>query len=92
MKAYRLEKPGGIDCLDLVDIPIPSPTTGEVLVRINAVSLNYRDLITVNGGYGSWQKRPLIPTSDSAGVVEAIGPGVKRFKIGDRVINGFLPN
>lgn len=92
MRQYRLEKTAGIDCLDLVEAPRPRPQPGEVLVRMTAVSLNYRDLITVNGGYGSWQKLPLVPVSDGAGIVEEVGAGVTRFKAGDRVLNAFLPN
>jgi NADPH:quinone reductase-like Zn-dependent oxidoreductase len=63
-----------------------------VLVRMTAASLNYRDLLTVDGGYGSWQKLPLVPMSDGAGIAEEVGEGVSRFKSGDRVINAFLPN
>lgn len=92
MRTYLLEKTAGIDCLQLVDAPKPRPGHGEVLVRMTAASLNYRDLITVDGGYGSWQKLPLVPVSDGAGIVEEVGAGVSRFKSGDRVINAFLPN
>lgn len=93
MQLFQLEKTGSIDCLELVvDRPIPRPAANEVLVRMTAVSLNYRDLITVNGGYGSWQKLPLIPVSDGAGIVEEVGAGASRFKSGDRVMNAFLPD
>ena len=82
----------GIDGLELVERPIPQPGASEVLVRIRAATLNYRDLLTVKGGYGSRQKFPLIPLSDAAGTVEAVGPAVSRFKLGDRVFNSFFPN
>jgi NADPH:quinone reductase-like Zn-dependent oxidoreductase len=59
-------------------------------VRLKAATLNYRDLLTVKGGYGSRQKFPLIPGSDGAGVVESVGPGVTEFAPGDRVIGSFF--
>ena len=90
MKCYEVAGPTGIDGLVLVDKPVPRPAAGEVLVQLRAVSLNYRDLLTVKGGYGSRQKFPLIPVSDGAGIVEAIGPGVQAFKPGDRVIGAFF--
>src|SRR5258708_31582646 len=90
MQAYEVQGPSGIDGLKLVERPIPQPGPGEVLVRIRAVTLNYRDLLTVKGGYGSRQKFPLIPLSDAAGVVEAVGPRVARFKISDRGFNSFF--
>jgi NADPH:quinone reductase-like Zn-dependent oxidoreductase len=61
-----------------------------VLVRLKAVTLNYRDLLTVKGGYGSRQKFPLVPLSDGAGVVEAVGANVTRLRDGDRVIGSFF--
>lgn len=92
MQAYEARDPGGIDALELVERPIPQPGPGEVLVRIQAVTLNYRDLLTIKRGYGSRQKFPLIPVSDAAGVVETAGPGVSRFKPGDRVFNNLFQN
>jgi len=92
MKCYELQGPDGIDGLALVDKPIPQPGAGEVLVRLRAATLNYRDLLTVKGGYGSRQKFPLVPVSDGAGVVEAIGTGVRSFTVGDRVIGSFFEN
>jgi NADPH:quinone reductase-like Zn-dependent oxidoreductase len=90
MKAYELQGPSGIDGMTLVDKPVPTPGPGQVLVRLKAATLNYRDLLTVKGGYGSRQKFPLIPGSDGAGVVESVGPGVKDFAPGDRVIGSFF--
>src|SRR5215469_10304994 len=92
MKCFELQGPDGFEALKLVDRPVPQPGAGQVLVRIKAATLNYRDLLTVKGGYGSRQKFPLIPLSDSAGVVEAVGPGVSRLKPGDRVFNSFFQN
>ena len=90
MKCYELQGPGGVDALALVDKPVPQAGPGEVLVRLKAATLNYRDLLTVKGGYGSRQKFPLVPVSDGAGVVEAVGAGVKHFAAGDRVIGSFF--
>ena len=89
MKAYELQDTTGLAGLKLVDKPVPQPDIGQVLVRIRAATLNYRDLLTVKGGYGSRQKLPLIPLSDGAGVIEAVGPGVQRLKGGDRVTAAF---
>ena len=90
LKCYELQGPSGIDGLALVDKPVPEPGEGEVLVRLKAATLNYRDLLTVKGGYGSRQKFPLVPVSDGAGVVERVGPGVREFAAGDRVIGSFF--
>jgi NADPH:quinone reductase-like Zn-dependent oxidoreductase len=92
MKAFELQDTSGFDGLRLIEKPMPSPGQREVLVRIRAVSLNYRDLLTVNGGYGSRQKLPLIPLSDGAGIVEAVGSGATLFKPGDKVIGSFFEN
>jgi NADPH:quinone reductase-like Zn-dependent oxidoreductase len=92
LRVYELQDAGGIDSLKLLERPVPQPGPGEILVRIRAMTLNYRDLVTLKGGYGSRQKIPLIPVSDAAGTVEAIGSGVNGFKPGDRVVNGFFPN
>src|SRR3954449_6987173 len=74
----------------LVEKPVPTPGPGQVLVGLKAATLNYRDLLTVKGGYGSRQKFPLVPLSDGAGVVEAGGEGVAAFAPGDRVIGSFF--
>jgi NADPH:quinone reductase-like Zn-dependent oxidoreductase len=90
LKCYELQGPHGIDGLALVDKPVPEPGENEVLVRLKAATLNYRDLITVKGGYGSRQKFPLVPVSDGAGVVERVGASVREFAAGDRVIGSFF--
>ena len=91
MKAAFVD-PIGIDNLAIVDLPDPAPAADEVLVRIDHVSLNYRDILAVNGGYGRMQKQgKLIPLSDGAGEIVAIGAGVKGWKLGDRAMSTFFP-
>ena len=93
MKAVVLQSADGPRGLQLVDRPDPTAGPGEVLVRIKAASLNYRDLVMTRGGYGSRQRKSdLIPLSDGAGEVVEIGDGVTRFKTGDRVTVSFFQN
>jgi NADPH:quinone reductase-like Zn-dependent oxidoreductase len=82
----------GIDSLELVERPIPKPGPGEVLVKIHAVSLNYRDLLMVKGQYNPKLRLPRIPCSDGAGEVAAVGDGVTAWKPGDRVAGIFMQN
>ncbi|HEY9794594.1 MAG TPA: NAD(P)-dependent alcohol dehydrogenase [Leptolyngbyaceae cyanobacterium] len=90
MKTYEIQNDAGIDALTLVERPEPQPGWGQVLIRVRATSLNYRDLIVVQGGYGNKEKLPLIPMSDGAGEVVAVGEGVTRVKLGDRVAGIFF--
>jgi NADPH:quinone reductase-like Zn-dependent oxidoreductase len=85
MRAYRLSQGTGIDALVKVELPAPKPGPRQVLVRVAACSLNFRDLAIVLGTYRMPVKPSLIPLSDGAGEVVAIGDGVTRVKIGDRV-------
>lgn len=81
----------GTDALRLTHVPVPTPAPTEVLVRIEALSLNYRDLLVVNGD-STWRPaRPVVPISDAAGTVVALGSQVTRFLMGDRVSAMFLP-
>ncbi len=89
MKAFEIQE-FGIDHLALVDRQEPRPADGQVLVCLRAASLNYRDYMVVKGIYNPKLKRPLIPLSDGAGVVEEVGAGVTRFKKGDRVAGCFF--
>jgi NADPH:quinone reductase-like Zn-dependent oxidoreductase len=94
MRALKVEAPWGLDAIEVVEVPDPAPGPGEVLVRMRAVSLNYRDLLMVGGiyGRGSGQAGAITPFSDGCGVVEAVGPGVSRVKPGDRVSTLFFQN
>jgi len=92
MRAYRPDQSGGIEHLRLREEPDPVPQRGEVLVRVRATSLNYRDLLLLGGTYRLPGRGGLIPLSDAAGEVVALGPDVTRFAVGDRVINSFHPN
>lgn len=71
---------------------IRDPAHGEVLVRSEAVSLNFRDKLVLENGMGLPLQFPFVPASDMAGTVEAVGPGVIRFSPGDRVISTFQPD
>jgi NADPH:quinone reductase-like Zn-dependent oxidoreductase len=92
MRAYQLDRLGSLDGLVRVERDVPSPGAGEVLVQVRASSLNFRDLIILEGWYPAPVPPGRVPLSDGAGDVVAIGAGVTRFKTGDRVINCFFPN
>jgi NADPH:quinone reductase-like Zn-dependent oxidoreductase len=85
MKLYEISEAKGIDHLKLTERPTPKPGPGEVLLRVRAVSLNYRDLAIVKGYLGGMLKLPVVPTSDGAGEVVEAGAGVTEWKKGDRV-------
>ena len=86
MKAVILAGSHGPDALQPVEMPDPRPAADEILVRLRAVSLNYRDLVIAKGAYRKQQKHEnLIPTSDAAGEVLETGADVDEFKPGDRV-------
>jgi len=85
MKAFEIQGSFGLDRLQRVDTREPEPGPGDVLVRVRACSLNYRDLMMVRGEYNPRQPLPLIPLSDGAGEVVAVGAGVTRVRPNDRV-------
>ena len=91
MRAYHLPKAGAIEDLTLTALETPRPARRQVLVRMRAASLNYRDLLVATGRYGKTEVRPgLVPLSDGAGEVAAVGPDVTRVKEGDRVAGIFM--
>jgi NADPH:quinone reductase-like Zn-dependent oxidoreductase len=83
MKVWANQDAFGFENLKQVERPEPTPGVGEIVVEMKAASVNYRDLLTVTMGLGN--QPPLVPFSDGAGVVSAIGNGVSRVKVGDRV-------
>ncbi len=90
MRAYEIVSDGGIDALKLAERPSPAPGPGEVLVRMRASALNYRDLLTVTDPVGRNLPYPRIPNSDGVGEVLAVGSGATRFAVGDRVAGCFF--
>lgn len=90
MRAWRFDEAFGQENLKIAELPEPSPGPGQALVRVRACSLNYRDLVVSKGGYGMAVRTPLIPLSDGAGEVLAVGAGVTRVKPGDRVAGIFM--
>ena len=92
-RQYQLQKTGDAPpVLKLVDAPVRQPDEHEVLVRVHAVSLNRRDIYVKAGPLSRAPCEPnLVPLSDGAGEVVAIGPKVTRFKKGDRVAVHLLP-
>lgn len=89
MKAIIIDGAPGLDNLKLVERPIPTPRRQEVVLRIKATALNYRDLEIVRGSYHTPFTLPLVPISDGVGEVVAIGDDVTRVRIGDRVCSTF---
>jgi NADPH:quinone reductase-like Zn-dependent oxidoreductase len=89
MKAIVIDGDGGFENLKLVERPTPEPGHGEVVLRLRAASINYRDLEMVQRTYSSWFPTPLVPLSDGVGDVVAVGDGVTRARLGDRVAGTF---
>lgn len=89
MQRWEIPAPG-LDNLSLANAPRPVPAAGEILVEVQAVSLNFRDGEVADHGMGVQLNYPFTPGSDMAGRVVALGEGVTRFKIGDRVISAFI--
>src|SRR5258705_11118602 len=90
MKAYEIRDAFGIEALAVSDRPDPAAGPGQVVVRTRAVSLNFRDLLVVKGEYSKKLPLPMTPCSDCAGEVAAVGDGVTRVKVGDRVAGIFM--
>ncbi|ROZ75071.1 NAD(P)-dependent alcohol dehydrogenase [Ramlibacter sp. WS9] len=91
MKAVILRKPGGLDKLELTEMGEPAaPGPGEISVRIRASSINYHDYLVVAGVAPAADG--LVPLSDGAGEVTAVGEGVADYQVGDKVISTFFPD
>jgi len=91
MRAYQILHGANIEGLQCIDYPERALGVGEVRIRVHAVSLNYRDLMVASGNYLVSVEDPIIPCSDGAGEVLAVGPGVSRVQVGDRVAGSFFP-
>lgn len=91
MRAWQISK-FGLDSLEFVEKPTPTPGPGEVLVGVRAISFNFRDLLVIRGQYNPKMSLPRIPCSDGAGEVIAVGEGVTAWKPGDRVAGIFMQN
>ena len=83
MKAIQIHETGGAEVLKVADLPIPSPGHGEVLIRVEAIGVNFIDIYFRKGQYKA--ALPLIPGSEAAGTIEELGPGVTGFATGDLV-------
>ncbi len=92
MKALVIHTAFGLENLAVVDCPDPAPGPGQVLVRVRAASLNYRDLLLAKGQYNPKLAFPRALGSDAAGEVAAVGAGVTRWEPGDRVAGCFMPH
>lgn len=90
MKAYQLQGHNSLDALKLIDLPEPEVGANDVLVKIHANSMNYRELIILRGGYPRNNTIPVIPVSDGAGEVVSVGENVTAFQVGDRVAGTFF--
>jgi NADPH:quinone reductase-like Zn-dependent oxidoreductase len=89
MRVYEIQDRFGMDNLRLAERADPAPGPGQVLLGMRAASLNYRDLLTVRGHYNPRQPLPLVPCSDGVGEIIAVGEGVTRVAVGDRVATAF---
>lgn len=93
MRAYQILGDWGFDNIKSVVLPDPEPKSNEVVIKMSAASLNARDLIVPERGYGrATGELPLIPVSDGVGIVVSVGENVRRVKVGDRVCPTYFQN
>lgn len=90
MKAYEIQGSFGMENVALVERPDPEPGPRQVLIRLKAASINYRDILMIRGEYNPKLPLPCIPLSDGMGDVVRVGSGVSRAKVGDRVVACFF--
>ena len=88
MRAWMLRSTGGPDVLRLVDLPRPEPGPGEVSVRVEAIGINYAEILSRKGLYGWAPERPYVPGMEVAGTIEAVGEGVPADRVGEDVVCG----
>ena len=92
MRAYEIIAGSGVGSIELRERPEPIAGPGEVVIDVKACSLNFRDVLVISGTYaGADKKTGVVPLSDGAGVVAAVGAGVTRLSVGDRVAGAFMP-
>jgi NADPH:quinone reductase-like Zn-dependent oxidoreductase len=91
MRVWELQEAFGLDHLRRIERARPEPGPRDVLIEMRAASLNYRDVLVVDGAYAPRARPPLIPVSDGVGVVSAVGERVRRVGVGDRVCPMFFP-
>ncbi len=89
MRGFKLDQ-FGIEHLRLCDLKSPVPGRGEIILEVKALSLNYRDLLVIKGLYNPKLSLPVVPVSDGAGVVSAVGEGVDTVAVGDPVVTHFV--
>jgi len=87
MRAWQVHAWGEPESMAFGEIPVPEPAPGEVLIRVRATSLNFFEILRIQGKYQERPEFPWIPGAEMAGTVEAVGPGVEKFKPGDPVVS-----
>ncbi len=92
MKAIQFNERGGPEVLQLVELPKPEPGSGQVLIKVAAVGVNYADIMHRIGAYPQPVPPPMIPGAEVAGVVEQLGAGMTSLKVGMRVISSLYPD
>ena len=89
-RAAMLTKKGGPEALEIVELPVEPPGPGQVRVRVHAAGVGSTDLIVLAGKYRYAPKIPFVPGYEAAGVVEAVGAGVRGLEVGQRVRGSFF--
>jgi hypothetical protein len=90
MKAWRVSRYAA-DALHMADHPMPEPGANQLLLKVGAVSLNYRDKLAIEGELGTDHPLPFVPAPDAAGIVAAVGSNAHRFKVGERITTHVVP-
>ena len=85
MKAVVCTEFGGLETLEVQDLPVPEPAAGEVLIEVRAAGINFPDLLAIAGKYQFRSEPPFVPGVEAAGIVSALGEGVTSFSVGDEV-------